>query len=98
MTNANETQITIHLLTQPGCRPCEVLKYVLREEADTLKVEGATVIEHDVTVERDLIEKYGIQGTPVLVFERNGIEMARLSGMVNIREIYDAIEFSRVAR
>lgn len=98
MTNANETQITIHLLSQPNCHQCNVLKYVLEAEKDTLKVEGATVIEHDITVERDLVDKYKIMSTPFLIFERNGVEITRIPGVVNIREIYDAVEFSRVAR
>jgi len=101
MTNAKElptTPITIRVLSQPGCRPCQVIKYALDAEKAELSALKVEVVEHDVTVERELIVKYGIQSTPVLIFERNGLEMVRLSGMVNIREVYDAIEHAKLKK
>lgn len=102
MNNANSTQIEIHKLSKPGCRPCQVIGYALAAEAEELAKLNAVVIEHDITEEPEILEKYSkkqpITGVPVLIFERNGMEMTRLNGMVNIREVFDAIEFAKEAR
>lgn len=98
MTNANKTQIVIKKFTQDACRPCQVLSYALDAEQAELAEAGAIIEEIKLEENgKEAFDQYGIMSTPTLVFERNGIEMARL-GMVNIREIFDAIEFAKTAR
>jgi len=92
------TQIKIRKLSKPNCRPCQVLGYALAEEMTELEALGATVIEHDITQETELVDKYKITSVPVLIFERNGIEMARINGICNITEVFDAVKQARESR
>ena len=91
-------EITIRKLGKPGCRPCAILSYGIASITDKLTEEHAVVIEHDIVAEPELIAKYGITGVPVLVFERNGVEITRLNGLVSADEIVDAVEYAKVSR
>jgi len=94
----NPIEITIRKLGRPGCRPCATLSYGIASITDKLTEEHATVIEHDIEAEPDLIERYGITGVPVLIFERNGTEITRLNGLVSADEIVDAVDYAKEAR
>lgn len=100
MTQANTKPIaiTIRKLSKPNCRPCAVLSYAMADISAKLTQANAVVSEHDIEVETELIERYGITGVPVLIFERNGAEIARLTGMVSTAEILDAVEYAKVSR
>jgi hypothetical protein len=50
----------------------------------------------DMTDEQ--LESERLTGVPVLKFYRNGVEMARLNGLVNPQEILDAIEHTKEAK
>ena len=90
----------IHIikLGQDGCMPCKALDFAINANLDAMESAGATIESHNVTHEPELIEHYGISGTPTLIFYRNGVEMARLSGKVAFAEILDAIEYAKEAR
>ncbi|MDQ0154958.1 thioredoxin family protein [Robertmurraya andreesenii] len=90
--------IIIRKLSRPGCRPCAAISHYLAEIAPQIAEEGATVTEHDVMVERGLLEKYEITGVPVLVFERSGVEVARLTGLVSPEEILDTLIYAKEVR
>lgn len=90
--------IKIIKIGQDGCRPCKVVEYMLEANADIIAVEGATVESINLTQQPEMIERYGIMSTPVLVFERNGIEQARINGICNIDDVIGAIEKAREAR
>jgi thioredoxin 1 len=90
--------IIIRKLSRPNCRPCAAIANYLEEIAPQLAEQGATVTEHDVMIERALLEKYEIQSVPVLVFERNGVEIARLNGLVGPDEILDTLQYAKEAR
>lgn len=90
--------IIIRKLSRKNCRPCTALTYALDAIADDLTKANAVVSEHDVEVENGLIRKYGITSVPVLIYERNGTEMARHIGMVSAAEILDAVEHAKEAR
>lgn len=92
------TQITIRKLSKPNCRPCQVLGYALAEEMTELEALGVTVINHDITQETELIDQYKITSVPVMIFERNGMEMARINGICNITEVFDAVKQAREAK
>ena len=92
------TAIKIIKIGQDGCRPCRVVEYMLEANADIFAVEGAAVESINLTQQRDKAEQYGVMSTPVLVFERNGIEVTRINGMCNIDDVIGAIEKAREAR
>jgi len=93
------TQIVIKKFTQQNCRPCQVLSYALEADKDALAEAGAIIEEIKLEeVGKEIFEQYGIMSTPTLVFERNGMKMTELSGMLNIREVFDAVEYSKTAR
>lgn len=90
--------LIIRKLSKPGCRPCAAIGHYLSEIAPQIAEEGATVTEHNVMVERGLLEKYEITGVPVLIFERNGVEVARLNGLVSPEEILETLKHAKVVR
>jgi len=92
------TAIKIIKIGQDGCRPCRVVEYMLEANADIFAVEGAAVESINLTQQPDKAEQYGVMSTPVLVFERNGIEVTRINGMCNIDDVIGAIEKAREAR
>ena len=98
MTQTNPIEITIRKLSKANCRPCAILTYGIASITDKLTEEHATVIEHDIVAEPELIERYGISGVPVLIFERNGEEITRLTGLVSADEIVDAVDYAKEAR
>lgn len=99
MTNDSPKPITIIIrkLSRVGCRPCAVLGYALNEMADQLAKANACVSEHDIDVEFGLIRKYGITSVPTLLFERNGAEITRITGLASAEEILDAVEYAKEA-
>lgn len=99
MTNA----IQLKLFGQDGCTPCKILKHAIKLELDDIQAQGVDFEYVDLTEgarddRAELIEKYSISSTPVVIIERNGITMADIRSLVNIREIKDAIEFAKTAR
>jgi thioredoxin 1 len=90
--------IIIRKLSKPNCRPCAAISHYLKEIEQELAEGGAVVSEHDVMVERALLEKYEIQSVPVLIFERNGVEVARLNGLVAPQEILDTMQYAKEVR
>lgn len=76
---------------------------MLAEEAQELAAQNVVIIEHDIDNEPEILAKYDkptkpITGVPVLIFERNGVEMARINGICNIADVYGAIEQAKEAR
>lgn len=90
MTNTNTTTI-IRKLGKPGCTPCVRLTLLTRDMESELKELGAVISEHDTSVETGLAGKYNLDSVPVLIFERDGEEFARLNGMVSRDEIISVI-------
>lgn len=90
-----EAQITIRKITQDNCTPCKVVGYMLDAESQRLAVEGANVVETNTTHEPEAVDKYNVMSTPVLIFERNGVEVNRIRGMCNFDDVLGAIELSR---
>lgn len=90
--------IIIRKLSKPNCRPCAAISNYLTEIAPQNEQAGAVVSEHDVMVEKALLEKYEITGVPVLVFERNGMEVARLNGLVSTQEMLETLQYAKEVR
>lgn len=91
-------KLVLRKLSQPNCRPCAVVAQYLTTIADELTQLGAVITEHDVAAEPQVAAKYGVMSVPVLVVERNGHEMARLTGLVSPAEILDAVQAAKEAR
>ena len=72
------------------------LSYTLDKLTDRITEVHAAVSEHDIDVEFGLIRRFGIRSAPVLIFERNGAEITRLTGLVSADEIMDAIDYAKV--
>jgi len=88
--------ITIKKFSRPGCRPCAALANYLGDI--DLFTAGAALVNIDITEQPEVIDQYGLSSVPVLVFERSGVEVGRLVGLVGTEEILDAIEHAKVAR
>jgi thioredoxin 1 len=88
--------ITIKKFSKPDCRPCAALANYIGE-IDLFNA-GATLINIDITEQPEVINQYGLTSVPVLVMERNGVEVGRIVGLVGTEEIIEAIEFAKVVR
>ena len=88
--------ITIKKFSRPGCRPCAALANYLGDI--DLFTAGAALVNIDITEQPEVIDQYGLSSVPVLVFERSGVEVGRLVGLVGTEEILDAIEHAKVVR
>jgi thioredoxin 1 len=88
--------IKIIKFSKPNCRPCQALANYLGDI--DLFTAGATLVNVDITEQPEVIDQYGLSSVPVMVFERNGVEVGRLVGLVGTEEILDAIEHAKVVR
>ena len=62
----------------PWCGPCRALGPVIEEIATEVPHFVARV---DIDANPDTPERFGIQSIPTLIFFKNGIEKARITGM-----------------
>lgn len=88
--------INVIKFSRPGCVPCRALSNYLSDI--NLADLNATLTEIDITEQPDVIDRYQLSSVPVLVFERNGLEVHRLVGLRPVDEIIDAIEYAKVVR
>jgi thioredoxin 1 len=88
--------IEIKKFSRPGCRPCAILYNWISEI--NLESHGAKLTEIDISEQPDAVDKYKLSSVPVLVFERNGLEVHRLVGLRPVDELIDAIEHAKVVR
>jgi thioredoxin 1 len=88
--------ITIKKFSKPGCRPCAALANYIGD-IDLFNA-GTTLVNIDITEQPEVIDQYGLTSVPVLVLERNGVEVGRIVGLVGTEEIVEAIEFAKVVR
>jgi thioredoxin 1 len=88
--------ITMKKFSRPGCRPCAALSNYIGD-IDLFNA-GATLVNIDINEQPEVIDQYGLTSVPVLVLERNGVEVGRIVGLVGTEEIVEAIEFAKVAK
>ncbi len=62
-----------------GCAHCRVLEPILQQAADRVKAREH-VFRVNVAVERELAERYQLEGTPTLVMFLNAQEVGRTEG------------------
>ena len=72
------------------CGPCKLLAPVVNE----IKGEMPNVKFTDVDVDEngDLASKYGVRGVPIIVIEKDGVEVKRLVGMQQKGVLLNAIK------
>jgi thioredoxin 1 len=89
--------ITIKKFEKANCRPCAALDAYLNEK-DLDKL-GVTLEKVDVTtLTDDELAALKISSVPVLIFYRNGIEMARSVGLNAIDEFDDCLKQAKEGR
>lgn len=88
--------VTMKKFSKPNCRPCQALANYIGD-IDLFNA-GATLENIDISEKPEVIDQYGLTSVPVLVFERNGVEVHRITGLRPTEEILDAIEFAKVVR
>lgn len=84
--------IVVRKISKPACAPCALLANVLKTNAGMLEEHGATLIEQDIGDNPEIIEQYGIQSAPTVIFEKDGEEVARLSGANAISQVFSTLE------
>lgn len=76
--------------TASWCGPCKVFgPTVDRVISQTSNIEYQKV---DVDASHDTVQRYSISSVPTLVFEKNGMPIARKSGAVSASELAKLIE------
>ena len=70
----------------PWCGPCKMMAPAFIQAASTLEPE-LRLAKVNTDVERELGEKYLIRSIPTLVLFKNGKEIARQSGAMNLSSI-----------
>jgi thioredoxin 1 len=89
--------ITIKKFEKANCRPCAALDAYLNDK-DLNKL-GVTLEKVDVTtLTDDELAALKISSVPVLIFYRNGIEMARSVGLNAIDEFDDCLKQAKEGR
>jgi len=93
--------IDIKVFSKNGCRYCGPVLLFLSEKETELTNATITYTNIDELlpeVRGTVIAKYKIQSAPTLIFERNGHEMARSSGITAIESFEDCLQYAREAK
>ncbi len=75
----------------PWCGPCKAQAPILEELADAF-ADRAALAEVDVSENREIEQRFGIQSIPTLVVFREGREQARFVGLQPREVLAGAIE------
>jgi thioredoxin 1 len=62
-----------------GCSHCQAIEPILQQVAEMVKSKEK-IFRVNIAVERELADRYAIQGTPTLIMFLNGAEVARDEG------------------
>ena len=90
-------KIELTKYSKANCRPCFILNNALNTLA--LADHGATITEIDVSGLSDSsLDALKLSGVPTLIARRNGVEVARKTGVMSPEEIIDLIETAKEAR
>lgn len=93
--------IDVIVFTQDGCRNCGPVKLFLSEkETEVENVSFQYINLSDMTegARNTYKDKYRLMAAPTLIFERNGHEMARSSGITAIESFDDCLQYAREAK
>lgn len=103
MINAKSTQIILRKLGKANCSKCTILGFMLNGANEELSELDVSVVDHDIEKEPDILKKYNkpsnpISSVPVLIVERNGLEVTRINGICNMEELFEIIEDAKLTK
>jgi len=75
----------------PGCGPCQMLEPVIMDLA-TEYAGRVKVAELNAAAAGHSAARYGVMGTPTVLFFRNGREVERVTGFVGSRYLREIVE------
>jgi thioredoxin 1 len=86
--------ITVTDYWAPWCGPCKTLMPTIEKLAEDYNVPDSEVQIKKVNVDEDseTASKFGIRSIPTLVFEKDGAEVERRSGILPYTKIKEIIE------
>jgi len=86
--------ITVTDYWAPWCGPCTMLMPTIEKLAEEYNVPDSEVQIKKVNVDEDseIAAKFGIRSIPTLVFEKNGDEVDRRTGILPHAKIKEIIE------
>jgi thioredoxin 1 len=76
--------LTVYDFWAEWCGPCKVMKSTIDELIAEHNTEGSgvNIVKVDVDSDSPLLSKFNIATNPTQIFEKGGVEVARLSGAV----------------
>ncbi|HEX9240913.1 MAG TPA: thioredoxin domain-containing protein [Anaeromyxobacter sp.] len=80
----------------PGCAPCKMLEPVVMDLASDY-AGRVKVTELNAAEARRTAARYGVMGTPTVLFFRNGREVERVSGFVGSRYLREIVDSELIA-
>ncbi|MEG1616133.1 MAG: thioredoxin [Bacteroidales bacterium] len=72
------------------CGPCKMMKPIL-EDLKTKIGDSATILKIDVDKNQKLAQKYQIQSVPTLMIFKNGKDVWRQSGVMQVPQLMELI-------
>lgn len=70
------------------CGPCKVLNTIMQQ----VDLSGVELIEIDAEADSEKAKQYGVQSVPVLVFEKDGVEVDRIIGLTSPEVIQEKLD------
>ena len=77
------------------CGPCRALGPILEELSE--KITDVSFAKLDVDAAPEIVEEFGIQGIPCVIFFKEGKEVSRIAGLFPKQSYVDEIEKVKVA-
>lgn len=73
------------------CGPCQALAPILEQLKAHYK-EGISIVKIDVDKNNALAGKYKVQGVPTMLLFRDGIQVWRQSGVLDLKQLIAVVE------
>jgi thioredoxin 1 len=88
--------LKVYRFTAEWCGPCKMMTPTVERLVTEYNAEGSGVevvsIDVDADDNRELAAKYGVKSIPTLVFEKDGAEVDRTTGLKQYNELNEKIQ------